>query len=188
MIDFEKCGGLVPTIVCDADDGRPRMLAYSTPQSLDAALREHAGIYWSRTRQCLWRKGERSGFTQRLISVSADCDRDTLVFYVEQTGPTCHKGTDRCFDEAPFSWSTLMSRVQRRTESSAGYSYTRELLANPALLAAKLIEEANEVAQAGTRRQVIWECADLLYFLTVKMQAASIGIADVMTELASRAR
>ena len=87
MIDFEKCDGLVPTIVCDAEDGRPRMLAYSTAESLDAAVRERAGVYWSRSRQSLWRKGETSGCTQRLISVAVDCDRDALVFYVEQTGP-----------------------------------------------------------------------------------------------------
>lgn len=188
MIDFEKCGGMVPTIVCDAEDGRPRMLAYSTAESLDTAVRERAGVYWSRSRQSLWRKGETSGCTQRLVSVAVNCDRDALVFYVEQTGPTCHRGTDRCFDEAPFSWTTLMARVRDRATTSDGYSYTRALLADPELLEAKLVEEANEVAEARTRDEVAWECADLLYFMSVKMQASNVGIADVMAQLAIRAK
>lgn len=188
MIDFEKCGGLVPTIVCDAVDGRPRMLAYSTAESLEAAIREEAGIYWSRSRRAVWRKGETSGCTQRLISVDVDCDRDALIFYVEQTGPTCHRGSERCFGEAPFSWATLMSRVRDRAITSGGYSYTRELLTNPMLLEEKLLEEANEVAEARTQDEVAWECADLLYFMSVKMQATGVGIADVMAQLAARAR
>ena len=78
--------------------------------------------------------------------------------------------------------------MRERAETSGGYSYTRELLADPALLEAKLVEEANEVAQARTRDEVAWECADLLYFMSVKMQAANVGIADVMAQLAARAK
>jgi phosphoribosyl-AMP cyclohydrolase / phosphoribosyl-ATP pyrophosphohydrolase len=188
VIDFEKCGALVPTIVCDAHDGRPRMLAYSTRESLDAALREGAGIYWSRSRKCLWRKGERSGCIQRLISIDSDCDHDALIFYVEQTGPTCHLGNDRCFADPPFSWEALMTRIRDRAENGGRGSYTRELLADPTLLDLKLLEEAHEVVEAETPEQVAWECADLLYFLSVKMEAARVGIADVMAELAARAR
>ncbi|HEV3090752.1 MAG TPA: phosphoribosyl-ATP diphosphatase [Candidatus Cybelea sp.] len=188
MIDFEKCGGLVPTIVCDADDGRPRMLAYSTRESLEAAQREGAGIYWSRSRERLWRKGETSGCTQRLVSVAADCDNDALIFYVEQSGPTCHSGSDRCFDGVPFSWGSLMARVRERARGSGNGSYTRKLLADPALLEAKLLEEAEEVVEAQTRDEVAWECADLLYFMSVKMEAAGIGISDVMAQLEARAK
>jgi len=187
-IDFEKGGGLVPTIVCDATDGGPRMLAYSTRESLAAALGEGTGIYWSRSRQRVWRKGETSGCTQRLLRVTTDCDRDALVFYVEQTGPTCHRGSDRCFDDAPFTWATLMERIRARAASGATDSYTRRLLGDPRLLAAKLLEEASEVVEAGTREEVAWECADLLYFMSVRMQFAGIGIADVMAQLEGRAR
>jgi phosphoribosyl-AMP cyclohydrolase / phosphoribosyl-ATP pyrophosphohydrolase len=188
VIDFEKCGGLVPTIVCDAHDGRPRMLAYSSPDSLEAALREKAGIYWSRSRNRLWKKGETSGYTQRLLSVSTDCDRDTLIFYVEQTGPTCHRGTERCFESAPFSWETLVQRIADRAENGDERSYTRKLLADAALLESKLLEEAREVVEARTRDEVAWECADLLYFMSVKMRASNVSIADVMRQLDSRAR
>jgi phosphoribosyl-ATP pyrophosphohydrolase len=188
MIDFDKCGGLIPTIVCDAQDGRPRMLAYSTRESFEAALRERAGIYWSRSRQCLWRKGEHSGCKQRLVSVVTDCDQDTLIFYVEQTGATCHIGNDRCFAGGPFLWETLMARICDRAESGGSDSYTRSLLADPALLKSKILEEAHELVEARVREDVVWECADLLYFLSVKMHVARVGVADVIAQLAARAK
>jgi phosphoribosyl-AMP cyclohydrolase / phosphoribosyl-ATP pyrophosphohydrolase len=188
-VDFAKGGGLVPTIVCDAVSGRPRMLAYSTRESLARALQQQAGIYWSRSRECLWRKGETSGNTQRLVSVVPDCDRDALIFYVEQSGPSCHLGAQSCFDgEMPFTWATLAERVRRRATSGIALSYTQRLLSDDSLLVKKLTEEAAELAEAQSRGEVVWECADLLYFMTVKMQQAGIGIADVMDELKRRAR
>jgi phosphoribosyl-ATP pyrophosphohydrolase len=188
VIDFEKCGGLVPTIVCDAFDGRPRMLAYSSRESYALAVRERAGIYWSRSRSRLWRKGETSGCTQRLVRVETDCDRDALLFYVEQNGATCHSGAERCFENEPFSWETLASRVAQRAESGDPASYTRMLLADAKLLNAKLLEEALEVIDAQTKDEVAWECADVLYFMTVKMQRAGVRISDVMEQLEARAR
>jgi phosphoribosyl-ATP pyrophosphohydrolase len=188
-VDFAKGGGLVPTIVCDAISGQPRMLAYSTRESLTSALQQEAGIYWSRSRERLWRKGETSGNTQRLVGVVADCDRDALIFYVEQSGPSCHLGAQSCFDgEVPFTWTALVERLRRRALTGDAASYTRRLLSDESLLAEKLTEEAAELAEAQARDEVIWECADLLYFMTVKMQHAGIGIADVMVELKRRAR
>jgi phosphoribosyl-ATP pyrophosphohydrolase len=188
-VDFAKGGGVVPTIVCDAVSGRPRMLAYSTRESLEHALQQEAGIYWSRSRGRLWRKGDTSGNTQRLVGVVADCDRDTLIFYVEQSGSSCHLGAQSCFDgEAPFTWATLAERVRRRAAEGDTSSYTWQLLSDDSLLAAKITEEAAELAEARSRSEVIWECADLLYFTTVKMQQTGIGIADVMGELERRVR
>ena len=186
-IDFARGGGLVPTIVCDAGDGSVRMLAYSNPQSLRAALREGIGAYWSRRRNELWRKGATSGATQRLVRMEVDCDRDALTFYVEQTGGTCHTGAERCFGPATFSWSTLLARIESRANNGDTRSYTRRLLADRELLRAKLLEEADEVADAVSRDEVAWECADLLYFMSVRMQQAGIGIDDVMAQLAARA-
>ncbi len=188
-INFAKCQGLVPTIVCDAGDSTPRMLAYSTAESLSTALRERAGVYWSRSRQHIWRKGEVSGRSQRLIHVAADCDRDAIIFYVEQVGTTCHFGTDTCFDSrGRFTWTTLAARVRERANGVDGVSYTRQLLAQSGLLQAKLREEAAELANAQTPEEVAWECADLLYFMTVKLQHAGAIIADVMAKLAERAK
>jgi phosphoribosyl-AMP cyclohydrolase / phosphoribosyl-ATP pyrophosphohydrolase len=186
-VDFARGNGLVPTVVCDAQDRSVRMLAYSNAASLAAALREGIGIYWSRRRNEIWRKGETSGSTQRLVRTEIDCDRDALIFYVEQTGSTCHTGAERCFGTPAFSWTTLLSRIEARARSGDEGSYTRKLLADPELLRAKLLEESEEVADAVTRDDVAWECADLLYFLSVRMQQAGIRIDDVMAQLAARA-
>lgn len=186
-IDFAKGNGLVPTIVCDARDKGIRMLAYSNADSLRIALRDGVGAYWSRSRNEIWRKGETSGATQRLVRMEVDCDRDALTFYVEQTGPTCHTGADRCFGARDFTWSTLLDRIDARAQSGSEKSYTRKLLADPAFLREKLLEEAEEVAEAVTHDEVAWECADLLYFMSVRMRAAGVGIDDVMAQLASRA-
>jgi phosphoribosyl-ATP pyrophosphohydrolase len=188
-IDFAKSGGLVPTVVCDAHSGVVRMLAYSSRESLRIALQEHAGVYWSRTAEALWRKGDSSGNVQRLITAACDCDRDALIFYVEQTGPTCHLDDETCFaGPTPFSWSTLAKRIEARVADHGSGSYTRALLTDPVQLAAKVLEEAAELVEAQTADDVAWECADLLYFITVKMQATGIGIADVMAELERRAK
>jgi phosphoribosyl-AMP cyclohydrolase / phosphoribosyl-ATP pyrophosphohydrolase len=187
MADFERGGGLLPTIVCDARDGRVRMLSYSSPQSLAIALREGVGIYFSRSRDRLWRKGETSGDEQRLVRVALDCDRDAVIFYVEQTGSTCHTGADRCFDSAPFTWERLMDRIEARARSGGATSYTRKLLANRQLLGEKIVEEAEEVVSAVTRDEIAWECADLLYFMSVRIREGGVGIEDVMAQLAARA-
>jgi phosphoribosyl-ATP pyrophosphohydrolase len=124
---------------------------------------------------------------QRLLRAETDCDRDALTFYVDQSGPTCHTGTSRCFGNDEFSWSTLLERIERRAASDDERSYTRSLLADPELLRSKLLEEAQEVAEASTHDDVAWECADLLYFLSVRMHAAGVRIDDVMAQLAARA-
>jgi phosphoribosyl-ATP pyrophosphohydrolase len=186
-VDFDRMGGLVPTIVCDAGDGRPRMLAYSTPESLRRALREGAGVYWSRSRGALWRKGDESGNTQRLVRAAVDCDRDALTFTVAQQGPTCHTGADRCFGRAPFGWDALTARIDARLADGGARSYTVRLARDPALLDAKILEEAEEVTTAVTDAELAWECADLLYFMSVKLRARGLDLREVFAQLAARA-
>lgn len=187
-LDFKKGAGLLPTIVADADDARPRALAYSNEQSLRAALRLGRGIYWSRSRQTLWCKGSTSGNIQQLVDVRADCDRDAIMFLIRQRGVTCHTGAERCFGSLPFSWTDLAARIQERSYSTDRTSYTYRLLQDRELLQSKLLEEAAEVAEAQTPHNVTWECADLLYFMTVKMQQSGVSITDVMAELQARAQ
>lgn len=187
-LDFERGGGLIPTIVCDADGGRVRMLAYSSPESLKLALRRGVGAYWSRSRKQIWVKGETSGNRQHLVRAVADCDRDALLFFVRQEGVTCHSGAARCFDGAAFSWEDLLARVAARAAAPSDSSYTAKLLAEPQRLNEKILEEAGEVTTASNRAELAWEIADLLYFATVKMRAGGIGIDDVMAQLAARAR
>jgi phosphoribosyl-ATP pyrophosphohydrolase/phosphoribosyl-AMP cyclohydrolase len=187
VLNFDRGGGLLPTIVCDARGASPRMLAYSSRDSLRAALREGNGIYWSRSRNAFWRKGETSGCTQRLVRAQPDCDRDAVLFFVEQQGATCHTGAARCFDDLTYSWQALNSRIDERLSVADAHSYTCRLAGDPALLNEKIAEEAQEVVTARTREELAWECADLLYFLSVKMRAAGIAIEDVMHQLAARA-
>ena len=170
VLNFEKGGGLIPTVVCDARNGRVLMVAYSNAQSLGAALREGAGIYWSRSRNELWRKGETSGNVQRLRHIAIDCDRDALLFYVDQTGDACHRPAPTCFERADFSWDDLIERIDGRAASNDGASYTRRLLRDGRLLDEKIREEAAEVTEVRSPAEAAWECADLLYFMSVKMR------------------
>jgi phosphoribosyl-ATP pyrophosphohydrolase len=185
--DFEKGGGLLPTVAMDIRNAAPLMLAYSSPESLLRSRETGQATYWSRSRRQLWRKGETSGNTQQLVRVSLDCDRDSAIFWVEQSGPACHTGERSCFERPSFDWHDLYAQLAAKTEASTG-SYTASLLRDGALLDAKILEEAQEVAFAPTRSNLAWECADLLYFMTVKMRREGITIEAVMQQLASRVR
>jgi len=92
--------GLIPAIIQDAENGAVLMLAYMNAESLKISLEEGRTCFWSRSRRELWRKGETSGHIQRIRSITADCDRDTLLVKVEQVGPACHTGTRSCFTVA----------------------------------------------------------------------------------------
>lgn len=96
-IDFEKCGGLVPAIVQDANDGTVLMLAYMNEEALEKTLKTGLATFWSRSRNELWTKGETSGNFQRVQSIAIDCDADTLLLQVESDGPACHTGKRTCF-------------------------------------------------------------------------------------------
>ncbi len=92
--------GLVPAIAQDAKTGEVLMLAWMNPESLLRTLATGDVTYWSRSRQQLWRKGETSGHVQRLVEAWVDCDGDTLLLKVDQTGPACHTGAPACFFRA----------------------------------------------------------------------------------------
>ena len=105
-LDFDKLGGLVPAVVQNASDGEVLMVGFMNQEAFDRTLGGGYVTFFSRTRQKLWTKGESSGNRLRLISVSTDCDRDTLLFRVEVEGAglVCHRGTRSCFSE-PLLWS-----------------------------------------------------------------------------------
>ena len=96
-LDFKKGNGLIPVVVQDAKTKEVLMLAYANRQAVESTLATCKGTYWSRSRNELWVKGETSGHTQKIVSVSTDCDCDTLLYVVEQTGPACHTGEYSCF-------------------------------------------------------------------------------------------
>lgn len=180
----DRPDGLFPTVVRD-EHGRALGLCWSSRASLREAVQTRRGVYHSRTRG-LWRKGETSGDWQELLAVDLDCDRDALAFTVRQHGRGfCHLGSETCFGPGPGLAALERTILARRPSAPAG-SYTRRLLDDPALLAAKLTEEAGELARAVRREEVTAEAADLLYFTLVKLAAAEVRLADVAAELARR--
>ncbi len=185
----DRPDGLVPTVVCDRG-GRLLMLAYSSERSLVEALRTRSGVYESR-RRGLWRKGATSGATQRLVAIDVDCDRDALRFTVEQEGGACHTGAATCFGPQyglVATESTIAARLAEAADATAPTaSYTARCVAEPGLLASKLVEEARELAEAEGPARVAEEAADLLYFSLVRMRAEGVELAAVESVLDRRA-
>jgi phosphoribosyl-AMP cyclohydrolase / phosphoribosyl-ATP pyrophosphohydrolase len=189
-VKFAK-DGLIPTIVQD-QAGQVLMLAYSSAQSLKLALSEGRGIYFSRSRQEIWRKGETSGNVQELISCRTDCDRDCLLFTVKQTTAACHNDTYSCFGQATsdrkFSLQSLFATLKQRQVEPPEGSYTVKLFANRRLLLKKIMEEAFEVTSFEDRTNLRWEIADLIYFLSVLAVDEGIEWKEIESELAARRR
>jgi phosphoribosyl-ATP pyrophosphohydrolase len=177
--------GLWPTVVCD-EHGTALGLVYSSADSLRAAVAERRGVYWSRSRSELWRKGETSGAVQELLRVEADCDRDALRFTVRQRGGFCHLHTRTCWG-ADRGLAELERRLIDVVAHAEPGSYTARLAGDPALLAAKLVEEASELAEATTGEEVVWEAADVMYFTLVKLAANGSRLENVARELDRRA-
>lgn len=185
-LDFAKGNGRLPCVVQDRA-GRVLMVAWQTPGSLEQALRTGRGTYYSRSRDEIWIKGSGSGHTQTLLRATADCDRDTVRFEVEQTGPACHTGQATCFGPADFCLADLEALIASRGKEAPEGSYTARLLQEEGLLDAKLREEVEEVIEASGRPDdLVWECADLLYFLLVRMSAGGVTLDRVCTELERR--
>jgi phosphoribosyl-ATP pyrophosphohydrolase len=178
-------GNLWPTVVCD-ESGHTLGLVWSTRESLARAVAERKGIYWSRSRQALWVKGETSGNTQELVRVDLDCDRDALRFTVRQRGAGfCHLDRRSCWPSG-FDLDELARAVAERAARPEPGSGTAKLLADATLLAAKLQEEAEELGRASGRADVVHEAADLLYLALVAVVRGGGTLADVVAELSRR--
>ena len=188
-LDKPLPGEIWPTVVCDeAGGGRTLGLVWSTRESLARAVAERRGIYWSRSRQSIWEKGATSGNTQQLLRVDLDCDRDALRFTVRQHGAGfCHLDRRSCWP-AEFDLEDLERTVTDRIDHPVAESGTTRLLAEPSLLAAKLREEAEELAQAESADDVVRETADLLYMACVALARGGGTLSDVRAELARRHR
>lgn len=180
----DRADGLWPTIVVD-ERGAALGLCWSNLDSLRAAIDERRGVYWSRKRG-LWRKGETSGAVQELLAVDVDCDRDCLRFTVRQRGGFCHTGARSCFGRSR-GLDALEQTLRARTAAPPAGSYTGRLFGDAELLAAKLREEAQELADARDPAQVAAEAADVVYFTAVALARAGVAFADVERELDRRA-
>ncbi len=198
-VDFEKSGGLVPAIVQDADTGAVLMLAYMNREAFDETLKRRRAVFFSRSKQRLWEKGETTGHTLDVVDVAVDCDNDTLLITARPRGPACHEGTLTCFGNAPRAAATglgflakLESVIEQRATETPESSYTARLLAKGvAKVAQKVGEEGVEVALAGVAEaddKVLEESADLVFHLLVLLRARGLTLKQVVDALESRHR
>ena len=194
-IDFEKCGGLVPAIIQDAQTKNVLMLGYMNQEAFDKTLETKKVTFWSRSRNCLWTKGETSGNFLNLVDVKIDCDNDTLLVRAIPDGTTCHKGTDTCWGEDnrqnPLLFLTeLQDFINRRYEEMPEGSYTTSLFKDGInRIAQKVGEEALEAvieATNGTSEKLVYEASDMIYHLIVLLTSKGLRIEDVAAELAKR--
>lgn len=193
-LDWAKIDGLIPAIVQDAASGEVRMLGYMDRAALDATIADKLVTFHSRSRQKPWRKGETSGNLLDLVDILADCDRDALLVLASPRGPTCHTGTASCFgsDGPPGIGFLVMlaNLIELRSEADPASSYTARLVANGIKrIAQKVGEEGVEVALAATSgdaAELTSEVADLVYHLTVLLQASDTSWDAVITELRRR--
>ena len=202
MIDIENLKfdseGLIPAIVVDAFSKKVLTLAYMNKESLKITMEKNLTCFYSRSRKELWLKGETSGNYQHVVSITADCDNDSLVVMVEKDGPACHLGTDSCFNnrlyeneqKKEFSYEALFELIKgRKTDKKEG-SYTTYLFEKGLdKILKKVGEECTEViiaAKANDKKETIYEIADLCYHTLVLMIEAGISLEDIHKELSSR--
>ena len=194
-IDFEKMGGLVPAIIQDAKTKTVLMLGYMNKEAYEKTTKTGKVTFFSRSRQCLWTKGETSGNFLELVDIMVDCDNDTLLVKVNPTGSTCHKGTDTCWGEKnevnPLLFLTyLQDFINTRHEEMPEGSYTTSLFKDGInRMAQKVGEEALEAvieACNGTNGRLIYEGADMIYHLIVLLTSKGLRIEDLAKELQVR--
>ncbi len=194
-IDFDKMGGLVPAIIQDAVTRKVLMLGFMNEEAYAKTTQTGRVTFWSRTRQCLWTKGETSGHFLEVVDIKVDCDNDTLLIAVDPQGPTCHLGTDTCWGETnepkPTDFlAALQTLIEQRHNDMPEGSYTTSLFRKGInKMAQKVGEEAVETvieATNGTNEKLVYEAADLVYHLTVLLTAKGLSLADVAQELQRR--
>lgn len=194
-IDFDKMGGLVPAIIQDAKTKNVLMLGFMNKEAYEKTIETKKVTFWSRTRKCLWTKGETSGNFLKLVSMKVDCDNDTLLVRVNPVGPVCHKGTDTCWAEdnvyEPVNFlAELQEFIAKRKQEMPEGSYTTALFRKGTRrIAQKVGEEALETvieAVNGTNESLVYEASDLIYHLLVLLADKGLNIDDIAMELLKR--
>ena len=193
-IDFEKGDGLVPTIIQDATTRTVLMLGYMNAEAVQQTRTTGKVTFFSRSKNRLWVKGEESGNFLHLVDMQVDCDNDTLLVLAHPEGPTCHKGTDTCWNadnRAHFGFlSTLQSTIADRHANPDPKSYTSQLFAKGMnKVAQKVGEEAVELvieAKDDNRELFLNEAADLMYHYLILLRAKGFGLEDVVQVLEGR--
>lgn len=194
-IDFGKMNGLVPAIIQDASTKNVLMLGFMNKDAYDKTVETKRVTFYSRSRNCLWTKGETSGNFLNIVSIENDCDNDTLLIKVNPEGPVCHKGTDTCWGESneknPLLFLTyLQDFINKRHEEMPEGSYTTSLFKDGLnRMAQKVGEEALEAvieAVNGSDERLVYEASDMLYHLIVLLAGKGLRIEDVVAELQKR--
>lgn len=196
-IDFNKNDdGLVPAIIQDATTQKVLMLGYMNAEALASTQTSGKVTFFSRTKNRLWTKGEESGDFLELVSIKEDCDQDTLLIQVNPQGPTCHKGTDTCWEESNTSGfgflSTLGNTIKERKEKDDDDSYVASLFRlGINKIAQKVGEEAVETiieAKDSDDELFLSESADLLFHYLILLEAKGFSLKDIEQRLASRSK
>ncbi len=198
-VDFAKSNGLVTAVAQHADSGAVLMVGYMNRDALDATLERRRAVFFSRSKQRLWEKGETSGRTLDLVDWAVDCDGDCVLLLVRPRGPACHLGTVTCFGDEPRTMAerlAFLARldqiVEQRIENPPEGSYTARLFAQgQKRIAQKVGEEGLEVALAGASdsdAEVVSESADLLFHLVLLLKSRGLTLAAVVAELERRHR
>ena len=190
--------GLIPAVIVEAGTHRLLMVAYMNRESLKISMETGKTCFWSRSRQELWTKGETSGNYQHIVSITADCDLDTLKVVVEKDGPACHTGAETCFfnpvyqseEKSDFTLDALMELIRGRKTNPQEGSYTTYLFQKGLdKILKKIGEESTEViiaAKDNDPKETIYEISDLVYHVMVMMIQQGISLEDIRRELASR--
>lgn len=190
--------GLIPAVIVEAGTHELLMVAYMNRESLKISIETGKTCFWSRSRQELWTKGETSGNYQHIVSITADCDLDTLKVVVEKDGPACHTGAETCFfnpvyqseEKSDFTMDALMELIRGRKTNPQEGSYTTYLFRKGLdKILKKIGEESTEViiaAKDNDPKETIYEISDLVYHVMVMMIEQGISLEDIRRELASR--
>jgi phosphoribosyl-ATP pyrophosphohydrolase/phosphoribosyl-AMP cyclohydrolase len=196
-LDWNKTNGLIPGVIQDARTEAVLMVGWFSRESLAATLQRQRVVFYSRSKQRLWEKGETSGNTLIPESITADCDHDTLLLRVHPKGPACHRNTTTCFGDGDLPAShglgflaQLEAILTARIADQPENSYTAKLYARgPRRMAQKVGEEGVEVALAATsgdEKELLSESADLLFHLALLLRSRGLSLTDVTAELAAR--
>lgn len=194
-INFDKMQGLVPAIIQDACTSKVLMLGFMNDEAYKKTVETGLVTFWSRTRNCLWTKGETSGNVLKVVEILNDCDQDTLLIKANPAGPVCHTGADTCWNEKneknPLLFLTeLQDFINKRHEVMPEGSYTTSLFKDGLnRMAQKVGEEALELvieATNGTNERMIYEGSDMLYHLIVLLTSKGLRIEEMAAELAER--
>lgn len=195
-IDFTKnTEGLIPAIIQDVETKNVLMLGYMNQEAINRTLETNKATFFSRTKNRLWTKGEESGHLLNVVSLALDCDQDTLLIQVKPVGPTCHKGSDTCWNEnnsQTYGFITKLENTirERKEKATSETSYVASLFEKGInKIAQKVGEEAVEVvieAKDSNDELFLSESADLLFHYLILLQAKGCGLNDVIQVLKNR--